>query len=165
MKIRKATQEDISAIFQNIQDCKEDMQKNNIEQWKEGYPTLEDTEKNISNTFVMEDDNNVIASVVANETQAKEYTEIQWKLDDKKPLVLHRLAVSPKYHGQGIAQKIINYIETLAKDKGYKSVRLDTYSKNLASNKFYTKLGYIERGKFYFKHLKPEHYIAFEKIL
>jgi GNAT superfamily N-acetyltransferase len=165
MKIRKAKNEDVTQIFENINLAKKHMKNIGISQWKEGYPSFEDTKENINDTFVVTIENKIVGSVVLNSDQAIEYKKINWNFSDKNPLIVHRFVINPKEQGKGYARKLMDFIINFAKENGHKSIRLDTYSKNNISNKFYEKSGFKKVGEFYFKHLQPENYNAYELII
>ena len=56
------------------------------------------------------------------------------------------------------------FTENLTKEKGLKSIRLDTYSGNPKAMGFYRRLGYRELGAINLKPHKKEYY-CFEKII
>ena len=56
------------------------------------------------------------------------------------------------------------FTEKLAKKKGLKSIRLDTYSGNPKAMNFYKRLAYTELGSIDLKANKNEYY-CFEKII
>lgn len=60
------------------------------------------------------------------------------RLDNEK-LQLRQMAVNPKYQGRGIGDNLMNFMENLARDKGYKVIRMDARD---SAQKFYEKFGY-----------------------
>ncbi|MBV8665911.1 MAG: GNAT family N-acetyltransferase [Burkholderiaceae bacterium] len=60
-----------------------------------------------------------------------------------KPLVnIHDFAVAPAYRGKGIAQKMMVYVEELARQRGCCKVTLEVLEGNRAAQQLYAKLGY-----------------------
>jgi ribosomal protein S18 acetylase RimI-like enzyme len=52
------------------------------------------------------------------------------------------LAIKPSEQGKGYAQQLMDFAENHAKDQGFESVRLDTFSQNKRNQLFYEKRGY-----------------------
>ncbi|MEZ5022089.1 MAG: GNAT family N-acetyltransferase [Chitinophagales bacterium] len=75
-----------------------------------------------------------------------EYQKVDWKCNDSKVLVIHRLVVNPKHQKQGYAKLLMDFAEDFATNNGYSSIRLDAYSENKAVIEFYQKRNYIQRG-------------------
>jgi ribosomal-protein-alanine acetyltransferase len=55
--------------------------------------------------------------------------------------------VEPHYRRRGIAQRLLNEIESILKDKDVKECRLEVRENNLAALKLYQKMGYLKVGK------------------
>lgn len=69
--------------------------------------------------------------------------------------------VHPNYEGKGVAGSLIKFVEKLAKENGYTTIRLDVFSENTRAVNFYKKLGYRVSGKVNFR--KGE-FLCCEKI-
>ena len=88
--------------------------------------------------------------------------------DNVQCFYIHRLAVDPSFQGSGIGQKLMNYAERYGREKGYISIRLDTFSLNERNQRFYTSLGYkkLDHNNNVFFPDQSEHpFYCFEKIL
>ena len=66
--------------------------------------------------------------------------------EDDNYAVVHRLCVDPEYQNQKIGYRTMMMIESLLKEQGISSIRLDAFSKNPFSLKMYEKLGYKNIG-------------------
>jgi len=55
--------------------------------------------------------------------------------------------VAPAYRRKGIAQKLLQEIETIFREKGIKECRLEVREDNVAALRLYQKLGYKKVGK------------------
>ena len=55
--------------------------------------------------------------------------------------------IAPAYRRQGIAQKLLQEIETVFREKGIKECRLEVREDNVAALNLYQKLGYKKVGK------------------
>ena len=64
---------------------------------------------------------------------------------DKNSIYIGRIFVDPLYHRQGYGVAIMEAIESL--DNTISSFHLDTPIKNIRTNAFYKKLGYIETSR------------------
>lgn len=155
MKIIKASESHMERILSLCKDCSQNMVNKLIDQWDEVYPNKENFIDDIRNNSlyiaVSNNSEEIIACIVLNEYQDPEYKEIKWKHDREKIAVVHRLMVHPNNEGRGIAQNLVGYIERLAKEKQYDSIRLDVYANNLRAVSFYKKLGYEVTGKVIFR--------------
>jgi ribosomal protein S18 acetylase RimI-like enzyme len=65
----------------------------------------------------------------------------QWKA-----LELKRIYVLKEFHGQGIAQKLMEYILEFAPENKYEVVWLGVWEHNLRAQKFYEKYGFENSG-------------------
>lgn len=60
-----------------------------------------------------------------------------------KPLVnIHDIVVHPDFRGQGVAQNIMEHIETIARDIGACKITLEVLEGNQAAQAAYTKFGF-----------------------
>ncbi len=147
MEIVRADSEDIEEILDLIQECIKNMNKHGIDQWNDEYPPSEifisDVEKGI--LFVMKDEGSIVGIIVLSEEQDEQYNEIDWVDKLGKVLIVHRLAVHPKWQRRGIAGELMDYAENYAEENGYSSIRVDTYSGNPHSLKLFEKRKYRRR--------------------
>ena len=60
---------------------------------------------------------------------------------------LHLLAVDPRYRRQGVATKLMDWLEAACRTAGMHHVRLEVRLENLPARQFYARLGYNERGQ------------------
>ena len=166
MEIKTATEEQLEQILALLSVVVKDMNSKGFFQWGEDYPTRDMFEKHIADKGlrVMIDDGKIIGYVLITEEQDKEYTHVDWVDKDGRSIVIHRLAITPERQGQGLANQLMDFAEDFAREKGFTSIRLDTYSDNVRARKFYENRGYEYRGITHFKQREKE-YFCFEKIL
>ena len=160
MKVKIAKKNQIKRITDLIESCVTDMKKSKTYQWNEQYPTREIVTQDIENKelWVVLEKKKVIAMVVITKEQEEEYDSVDWKDSCGKSVVVHRLAVHPKKRREGIAKKLMDHAEKYAKESGFTSIRLDTYSKNPVAIRLYEKRGYRRCGEIYFPHQKSSFY-------
>ena len=166
MNIVKGKIEDITLIVDLIKDIIIDMETKGIYQWNEHYPSQSIFENDINNEtlYLMKNDHECLGIIVFDEQQSPEYKEIDWLTEGKKVLVIHRLAINPKYQKQGIARLLMDFAENIAIKKGYTSIRLDAYSGNPRALKLYENRGYEKTGQLFFSFRELPFY-CFEKKL
>ena len=88
-----------------------------------------------------------VAGITAITTeQEAEYAKVGWDITEAA-IVTHRLAVSPRYRGLGIAAALLQQAENEAQSRGIKTLRIDTNTSNQATQKLFPKLGYIYAGE------------------
>lgn len=148
IKYRLGKLEDIEAITVLIQEAIKEMEKHNIYQWDELYPTAEDFEADIrkGNLYVAEENEEIIALYVISGESDEAYNNAEWKYPRETSLVLHRFCVSPGFQNKGIGKKVLMKIESQIKNMGYGSIRLDVFTKNPYAQKLYRNNGYKVRG-------------------
>jgi ribosomal protein S18 acetylase RimI-like enzyme len=165
MEIRIAKEEQLEEILTLLAKVVKDMNSKGFFQWGEDYPTKEMFDKHIADQGlrIMVDNNVIIGFVLITEEQDKEYADVDWLDKEGKSIVIHRLAIKPEKQGKGLANRLMDYAENYAKENGFNSIRLDTYSDNKRARAFYENRGYKYRGITHFKQREKEYY-CFEKI-
>jgi ribosomal protein S18 acetylase RimI-like enzyme len=63
-----------------------------------------------------------------------------------KALELKRIYVDKSFHGKGIAQQLIQFVENFAKENKYEVIWLGVWEHNLRAKKFYEKCGFVDSG-------------------
>lgn len=150
IKIRKAYSHEIDDIAKLYFDLVSYMDSTkNYPGWKNGiYPTLKVAEAGFAedSLYVATIASKIVGSCVLNNKQPEPYKTAKWECKTDKPLVVHTLCVNPNFQKQGIAQKLLNFVDELAIDKGIHSIRLDTSEPNIPAIKLYEKVGYKHVG-------------------
>lgn len=167
METVRAESKDTKEILDLVQACIKDMNLNGIDQWNEQYPLPEIFISDIKtgSLFAMKDDEEIVGIIVLSGEQDKEYGPIDWTDKFGKPLVIHRLAVHPKWQRRGFAGKLMDFAEDYAKENTYSSIRVDTYSGNPRSLRFFEKRGYERKpGQIFFPECTGPYY-CYEMII
>jgi len=117
-------------------------------QWDTGYPNAEIFENDITlNELWVADAEGDIAGVAAITTdQEPEYAMANWNVNETA-VVVHRLAIIPRYRGKGIANKLLLQAEQVARSRGIKVMRIDTNVVNTAAQQLFLRAGYIYAGE------------------
>jgi len=165
--IRKAKAKDLERIVAITRACAKHMISQNIFQWNEYYPNKEIFEEDVKNEtlYVIEADSKVVGCICISDVIDDVYKKVKWLTSTNKNVYLHRLAVHPDFQGQGLALKLMNFAEQLTFKKGYKSIRLDTFSGNAKNNKFYKLQGYKKLEKIFYRKQSDMPFHCYEKIL
>lgn len=166
MKIEVAKTRQIQEIHSLLQACATHMRENGIMQWNENYPLISHVEKDVSNggMYCMLDEDKIAGIVVIDENQSAEYKDVDWQFDVSPILVVHRFAVLPTYQKSGIGKQLMDFALNFAIKNKYKAIRLDAYSENERTQKFYLNRGYSKVGEIYFPY-RTAHFNCYEKNL
>jgi ribosomal protein S18 acetylase RimI-like enzyme len=166
MKIQLANSTHTNQIFNTLKAVAAHMRAQGIMQWNENYPTLEHVEADIADqiVFIGWIDNELAGVISIDANQSPEYDKIPWEFTAGKVLVVHRLAVSPTAQKKGVGRQLMDFALKKAIDEGYSSIRLDAYSKNERTLRFYENRGYKKRGKIYFPY-RNEPFYCYEKFV
>ena len=146
MKIRKAKMSDISDIEAVYADARELMRESgNPAQWGDEYPPSELIRADIEegSLHVAEEDGEILAVFYYSEREEKCYGEIdgEW-LNDEPYAVIHRIAISKKARGRGVAGRCFDYCFSL-----HPNIRIDTHADNLPMQGSLMKNGFSLCGR------------------
>lgn len=166
MKITQGNLTDLTSIMELINSVIQAMENQHIFQWNEHYPTAATFENDLRNNslFLMRNEDEILGIIAFDENQSPEYSQIDWITSGDRVLVIHRLAVNPKYQGQGYARKLMAYAEEYASRHNYQSIRLDAYTGNARTLNFYEKRDYKKTGELYFP-WRELPFNCYEKVL
>lgn len=147
---RKANATDIDIIWEIIQQSIERRRKDGSDQWQNGYPNLQTVESDVEKEFgyVITVDNEVavFVALIFNDEPAYSSIEGAW-LTTGEFLVIHRIAVSEKFAGQGLVKKLFDYVEDFVRSQNVQSIKVDTNFDNLAMLKILESKGYSYCGE------------------
>lgn len=165
LDFRKATPEDIPAIWKILQQSIERRRIDGSTQWQDGYPNLSTVENDIEKgyNYVLTLENKIIATaaLIFNNEPTYDVIDGAW-LTTGDFLVVHRVGVSDEVAGKGFATKFFQVFEDFAKENEVYSIKVDTNFDNLAMLKILEKLGYTYCGEIQVRDGKRK---AFEKVL
>lgn len=169
MEFARAGAEQINAVEDLVNQCRDDLMARNIFQWDARYPNRAYFEQTLAaeSLFVLTDADCVIGVVVLDEGQAPEWSAVDWQEGAGPILVVHSFAVLPSSQGKGYGATMLRCCEAFARNAGYRSVRLDAFSENEAALRFYVRHGYRFQGaiEFAFKPVGHQGYYCYEKRL
>ncbi|WP_348798422.1 GNAT family N-acetyltransferase [Flavobacterium adhaerens] len=162
---RKATIAEIPEIWEILQQAILRRKQDGSQQWQDGYPnpTVVQNDINKGAGFVLTEGETIVGYTAILINDEPEYANIKGKwLSNDDFVVFHRVALSEKHIGKGLAKKIFEFIEEFANQHQVYSIKADTNFDNVAMLKIFEKMGYVLCGKVYFRGGER---LAFEKIL
>ena len=148
MLIRLAKLNDIPKIMELIAEVVPAMNASGNFQWDRTYPNAQVFEKDIAlnQLWVAEEDGSIAGIAAITTDQEPEYANVGWDINERA-IVTHRLAVSSKYRGRGIAAALLMQAEQEAVNRGISKLRIDTNTNNQATQQLFPKLGYKFAGE------------------
>lgn len=134
-------------------------------QWDQHYPTPKVFEKDIEKgqLYAVIRNGVLIGVVCLNFDQPVEYIPLNWKTPPQS-LVIHRMIVSEKYRGGGVAKFMFQKAEETALIAGLSSIRSDTNQANPAMNHLFRISSYRFTGNIILRD-NPVLFNCYEKIL
>lgn len=150
MIVRKAKYEDIKEIGRIYNAIHDEIEAGRYKmKWVRNlYPTVAWAEQHydIGDLYVMEDDNDIVATGVINHNPLPEYFDGKWyqPQDYSKVLILHSLVVDAGKMKRGYGKAFVEYFEQLGKATGCERLRLDTQAMDMPARNLYRKLGFEE---------------------
>lgn len=161
---RKPTIDEVFKIYQHYVRVIASMQEMGIDQWDDLYPNSAVIAADIEagDLIVGEEDGKLICTFAVNTECEEDYDACPWQYPSEPYVVVHRLAVNPKYRRQGVAKNAMKFVENNAKEKGIRTIRLDTFCGNPVGASLYESLGFKVIG---FAHWRKGKFQIMEKII
>ncbi|MBQ8599140.1 MAG: GNAT family N-acetyltransferase [Oscillospiraceae bacterium] len=162
-----AVKEDVAVAMTMIQDAKNFHKEIKLDQWSDAYPAIEDIEGDIAagKGYFLCDGETKVGYLCLDTDGEEVYSDLegQWlTADDAVYLVVHRLAMSASYRGKGYSSAVFPLAELFCREKGIKSIRVDTHKDNQIMQYLIPKAGFTSCGLVYYFG-SPR--TAFEKIV
>ncbi len=165
LDFRKATPEDIPAIWEILQQSIERRKNDGSTQWQDGYPNFStvqtDVEKEQNYILTQNGKIAVTAAVIFNFEPTYDVIDGAW-LTNGDFMVVHRVGVSEEFAGKGLAKYLFQILEDFALKNQTYSIKIDTNFDNVPMLKILEKLGYTYCGEIQVRDGKRK---AFEKVL
>ena len=166
MRIRLATQYDLPALMALVRRVVPLMLATGNRQWDEGYPNESVFERDIAlrQLWVAEAEDSIAGVAALTVDQEPEYAQADWDMN-AKALVVHRLAVDPAFRGAGVASALMQKAEEVAAEQRFAVVRVDTNTKNAATQRLFPKLGYRLAGEIGLGMRPGLRFFCYEKVI
>ena len=172
--IIKAKFSDLEDILSLTNACSKKMIDNGIFQWNDNYPNVEIFKKDIereelyiftSSSLDSGKTDQILGCIVISTDMDAVYKNVNWLTVNSEQFYIHRLAVHPEQQGKGIARKLMDFAEELGRKQKKKSIRLDTFSKNLRNQSFYELRGYKRLESIHFPEQSVFPFYCYELVL
>jgi ribosomal protein S18 acetylase RimI-like enzyme len=165
--IRPAKLAEIPEILSLTKACAQRMSDQGIEQWNEHYPSEAVFHNDIrrGELHVLDSPEGILGCIAISILIDEEYKAVQWLTPNGNSVYIHRLAVRPDQQGKGLARRLMDRAEILARSDRRNSVRLDTFSKNERNQRFYEARGYQRLETVYFPKQSPYPFFCYELVL
>ncbi len=135
-------------------------------QWDESYPNEDVFGRDIrlGQLWVAEIDTAIAGIAAITSDQEPDYAQVGWDIEEPA-IVVHRLAVDPSFRGAGVARALMQKAEEVAADRSLTVLRVDTNTKNEATQKLFPQLGYQLAGEIGLQFRPGLRFFCYEKRL
>ena len=166
MRIRLATREDLPALLELVQRVVPLMLAAGNLQWDETYPneTVFQRDIDLGQLWVADAETSIAGVAAITMDQEPDYAQVGWDISEPA-IVVHRLAVDPAFRGAGVAGALMQRAEEVAAERGITVLRVDTNTKNKATQRLFPKLGYQLAGEIGPKFRPGLRFFCYEKRL
>ena len=164
---------EIGIAMELINQAKQYLKEQGIDQWQNGYPDFTCIEKDIAaqkGYFLVDGEqkqaDQVVGYLCIDFQGEPAYANLKgsW-LGDVPYVVVHRLAIRDAYRGKGFANLVFDLVEALCNEEEYRavqSIRVDTDKENTKMQHVLKKNGFVFCGTIWFDNSEK---IAFEKLI
>ncbi len=154
MEFRKATRADLPALMTIIDEAIQLLKSQGSPQWQHGYgPSIEKITQDIQmQTLYVLAEQEILALGALIPGVDPVYTAIEegsWE-GTGPYLSIHRVAVSQKAAGRGLAKQLLRSLIEESRQQGITDVRIDTHEQNQGMQKAILSTGFIYRGSVHF---------------
>ena len=158
---REAAASDLEGVMALYRSCTAFSPTHGNDNWSEAYPNREFAEEDLAShgLFVLEHQGEIIGAISL--VPEDDWDELPVWTGDRS-CNLSRLCIRPQLQKLHLAERMMEEISRVAKERGYRSTRHGSLISNVASNRLYERMGYHNRGK---ASLYGHEYWCFERIL
>lgn len=164
--IVQATQQDLQQILDLNDKIADNMISLGFTHWGKNYPNAAIYRRDImlGAQYAYKIDDKVVGIVSYDIKHHEYFDRIDWNKANKTAYFAHRLAVNPEFQNQGIAHKLMEYVENQAKEDGIDAIRLGAFKEYDKVVKFYSNRGYNSMGEILFD-VSPIPFLGMEKTI
>lgn len=149
--LEKATMADFVEACTVYRDACENMEREGLHLWHWGvYPTAEIVEEDIRQgwLYLWREKGVILGCIALNGLGDPAYAVVPWQCAGKVGF-FHRVAVSPKAQGKGIARRMMEDAQRILREQGCTVLRGDVSCHNAKALRLYAKTGLRQAGKFH----------------
>lgn len=166
--IKPARINDLDSVWEIIKSCSDWLEIRGLDHWAKYYTKDLVAQKiTTQEVFLYFNRQRPIAIITLDTKHVSYYTEkdISSFTYTKSSGYITALAVFPNMQNQGVASKLLNFVENASKGKGIEYIRLDCRNSYKELVSFYIKRGYIQIGTIIDEDDNNEEYSLMEKCL
>ncbi len=161
MNIIKAFPADLVEVLYLLRVCVQEMNGKGWFQWDlQNHLVKGDIEN--GTVFLYKQNEACIGTITLNTNGIEEYKNVHWPDPSRSPLFIHRLLVHPAWREKGIADNLMAFAESYAREHGFSSLRLEVFSENKDALNRFNQLNYNQIGEIQLQYQKSPYY-CFEK--
>jgi ribosomal protein S18 acetylase RimI-like enzyme len=166
MEITKAKERDLIEILYLLKACISDMQGRGITHWNSAYPDAETIQQDLKEgrIFLLKERQVCKGMMTLSTSEPEAYKDLRWQEGAVKAMYLQRMAVHPKWQGQGLGSQLIRFAGDFAQRNGFSCIRLDVFNHSEHAKRLYENHDFYEVGTFLTEAQKVP-YICYEKQL
>ena len=151
MKLIKCSRSHIHAVTEVYHRTIRHLEENiNYPRWSPEHPSDQSIAEAVESgvQYLCIKDGEPLGAVVLSEAPEGYYQAGEWsrELTEGEYLVIHALAVHPSFEHKGVGTFMVEQCVALARQCGYRAVRLDVVPGNLPAERLYKKLGFTYAG-------------------
>lgn len=165
--IRTVRPEELDQVWALVQAAVARMNAGGSFQWGEDYPAREDFAAPLSAGELYaacDEEGGLLGVVVLNTREEPEYGALEgWRVPGPA-LVVHKMAVDPAAQGKGVARALFSFAVGLARQRGLRSLRGDTYAENKTMQHLFEQFGFRRVGHVHFPG-RPLPFPVYERVL
>lgn len=167
MTFRLATKDDIPQMMPLFEAASLGLRNMGVNQWQNGYPQRSLIESDVESgvSFVLLDEGEIIGTAVISFGGEPTYDHIEgaWLTTEAEFVVIHRLTIRPDRRGARLAERLFAEAERMCRERGVRTMRIDTHEGNLPMQRAVERYGFRRCGVIYLDNGDPR--LAYEKPL
>ena len=146
--LRTAKKYELERVMKIIEDGKEFLKEQGVNQWQHGSPSRDEIINDINEriSYVYEKSGEIVATAMLTTFDVDYENYPTFWSENSSYLAIHRLATSKQFRNQGIAREFMEDIYLFAKSQNIKYLRIDTHLDNKIMRKFLSRFGFEEKG-------------------
>lgn len=165
MELVPARGEHLGMIMELINQAKEFLRSNGVDQWQQGYPDEACIERDIKTGkgYLCVQQDGIVGYLCIDFDGEPAYDTLNGRWLSEQPyVVVHRMTFDRNVRGTGLASKAFTLTEELSRARGVHSFKIDTDNDNKIMKHLMAKNGFTYCGTICFDNSEK---IAYEKLI
>ncbi len=152
--MRKATLDDLDAVWDIIQNAKKLLKADGSDQWQSGYPSRLSMEQDIeaNSCYLLMYGDEIVGTgtlMLQGDTHYAYIVDGKWKNAGYPFATINRIAITSGYRGKHFANYIMSTLISIAYTNGVRNIRISTHEKNERVHNLVQNFGFVQHGKVY----------------